>query len=84
MRRMADIIVHETLTRAIMKDEPKMISKEEIELINLGRTHTKRLKRDLNEVYICLMLYKKKTKISTEAIIVSYGKMSVSLYIPLF
>jgi hypothetical protein len=42
------------------------------------------LKKDLNEVYLCLMVYHTKKPIKTEGIISSFGMESVSIYIPLF
>ena len=81
---MADIVVHEVLTKIIEGKEPKELSQEEIEKINLGRRSTKRLKKDLNEVYLCLMVYHTKTNVEAEGIISSFGVESVSIYIPLF
>lgn len=60
------------------------MNREEIESINLGRRYTKRLKKDINEVYLCLMIFKTKQLIETYGIIASFGISSVSIYIPLF
>jgi hypothetical protein len=57
MRRMADIIVHEVLTKTLQGDSANNIELTEIEKINNGRKSTKRLKKDINEIYICLMIY---------------------------
>jgi exoribonuclease R len=84
MRRMADILVHETLTQIITNQPLTSISSSEIEKINNGRKGTKRLKKDLNEIYLCLMIYHTKKPIECEGIISSFGLESVSIFIPLF
>jgi hypothetical protein len=53
-------------------------------MVNWGRTNTKRLKRDLNEMYLCLVVYRKKSHFEAEAVVVSFGLKSISLYIPTF
>lgn len=58
MRRIGDILVHEVLNSVIDPNQPKkLIESAEIEQANWGRKNTKRLKKDLNEVYLCLMIY---------------------------
>ena len=84
MRRMADIVVHETLNQVISKQPITAISADEIDKINNGRRSTKRLKKDLNEIYLCLMVYHTKKPIECEGIISSFGLESVSILIPLF
>ena len=63
MRRMADIVVHETLNQVISKQEITNIPTDEIDKINNGRRSTKRLKKDLNEIYLCLMIHHTKKPI---------------------
>lgn len=63
MRRMADIVVHETLNKIISKQEITDIPTDEIDKINNGRRSTKRLKKDLNEIYLCLMIHNTKKPI---------------------
>lgn len=84
MRRMADIVVHETLNQVISNQQITALPADEIEKINNGRRSTKRLKKDLNEIYLCLMIYHTKKPIECEGIISSFGLESVSILIPLF
>lgn len=84
MRRIGDILVHEVLNSVVDSSQAKKeVDDKEIEQANWGRKNTKRLKKDLNEMYLCLMIYKTKKTIESEGIISSFGLKSVSVYIPL-
>jgi hypothetical protein len=38
----------------------------------------------MDEIYICLMIFKTGKRIETDGIVVSYGLKSLSIYLPLF
>ena len=87
LRRFADVIVHEQLNSCLFKQKiPKYERRLEIEIdiINKARSRNKKLKQIVSESFLNLFLYLKQKTLNAQAIVMSLGLQTISLFIPMY